>query len=219
MLNQRPAGSRGNDDERGLARREGSDLANYGYSSGYSPFELMRRFSEDVDRMFDRFGFPGMGSSGGPFETSRAFGRPGGAGAMGAWSPSVDVLTRGDDLVVTAELPGIKPDEVNVEVEGNNLLISGETRTERENKDQGYWYSERRFGSFYRSIPLPPGINADNAQASFNNGVLEITLPGAARSLQSQRRRIEIKGEAHGQGQQQQQAQPTKGGEERTTNP
>jgi HSP20 family protein len=210
MLNQRPAENRDNE-ERGLARREGSDLSGsgYGYSRGYSPFDLMRRFSEDVDRMFSRAGFPSMSSFGAPFESSRALGRPTGESGMTAWSPSVDVLTRGDDLVVCAELPGIKPDDVNVEVEGNNLVISGETSTESEKKDQGYWYSERRYGSFFRSIPLPPGVNADNAQANFNNGVLEITLPGAAKSLQSQRRRIEIEGQqAQGQRQQQAQSQP-----------
>ena len=123
------------------------------------------------------------------------------------WAPSVDVLTRGDDLVVRADLPGIKPEDVQVETEGNNLIIRGESSMEQKKEDQGYFYSERRYGSFYRTIPLPEGVNADNAQARFNNGVLEVTLPGAAKNLQPQRRRIPIQGAGQQQSQQGQQSQ------------
>jgi HSP20 family protein len=157
-----------------------------------SPFELMRRFSEDVDRLFESFGFPRFGW---PFETTeRALARPTTGTAVTAWTPSVEVFARGDDLVVRADLPGVKPEDVNVEVEDNSLIIRGETRAEQERREEGYYYSERQYGSFYRSIPLPQDVRADNAQATFNNGVLEITLPGAARAVQPQRRRIQIQG-------------------------
>ena len=194
MDNQRPANDEGRYEDRSLARRdEERGLSRYG--SGASPFELMRRFSEDVDRMFASFGFPSFSSLGWPSEgTRRALTRPTTTMGMTTWTPTVDVFTRGNDLVVSADLPGIKPEDVQVESEGNNLVIRGESRTEQENKEQNYWYSERSYGSFYRSIPLPQGVNTDSAQARFNNGVLEVTFPDAAKSLQPQRRRIEIQG-------------------------
>jgi HSP20 family protein len=111
-----------------------------------------------------------------------------------AWTPSVDVNPRGDDLVVSADLPGVKPENVQIECDNNRLIIRGETKDEqnRQEKERGYWYSERSYGSFYRSIPLPQGVNPDNARADFNNGVLEVTFPGAAKNLNSQPRRISI---------------------------
>jgi len=205
MINQRPSENQNNQNnqERGLTRRDNSGLSAYGgYGSLSSPFELMRRFTEDVDRLFGSFG--GFGFSGFPFDTGRTTTQQGtraGGGSTGisgltTWAPSVDVFTRENDLVVAAELPGMKPEDVNVHVEGNNLVIQGHTRTETENRDQdrNYWYTERRFGSFYRTIPLPQGVNPDNAKANFDNGMLEITFPEAARNLQPQRRRIEIQG-------------------------
>jgi HSP20 family protein len=162
----------------------------------YSPFDLMRRFSEDVDRMFASFGLGSFGSMLQPWDRMQR--RQGSTNAMStmAWTPTMDISTRGDDLVVSADLPGIMPENVQIECEQNQLIIRGETRDERgqDEKEKGYWYSERSYGSFYRSIPLPQGVNPDTARAGFNNGVLEVTFPGAAKSLQPQRRRIEIQG-------------------------
>jgi len=192
---QRPADEaqgQGRQDNSGLAHRDDQGSVSY-YRGAYSPFELMRRFTEDVDRMFESFGF---GRWGGMSQPSLTQGRGSGTNAMStmAWTPPVDIGARGDDLVVSADLPGIKPENVQIECEENRLIIRGETRDEstQDDKDRGYWYSERSFGSFYRTIPLPQGVNPDNAKANFNNGVLEITFPGAAKSLQGQRRRIEI---------------------------
>ena len=213
MINQRPADQQGGFEERGLARRsEPRGLTRYeGWSS---PFELMRRFSEDVDRMFSSFGF---GNFGWPLErTGRELSFfPTTMPSTTTWAPSVDVMTRGDDLLVRADLPGIKPEDVHVEAEDNNLIIRGESSTEQKKEDQGYFYSERRYGSFYRTIPLPQGVNVDNAQAQFNNGVLEVTLPGAAKNLQPQRHRIPIQGAGQQQIQQGQQSQPSQ--EQHTT--
>jgi HSP20 family protein len=188
------------DQSRGVAPRDDqNDLSNYQGSyqtrGTASPFELMRRFSEDVDRMFASLGFGSMFE---PWGTSRAGRRQAGTSAMStmAWAPSVDINTRGDDLVVSADLPGIKPENVQIECDANRLIIRGETKDERSqnDKERGYWYSERNYGSFYRSIPLPQGVNTDNARADFKDGVLEVTFPGAAKSLNPQRRRIEIQG-------------------------
>jgi hypothetical protein len=94
------------------------------------------------------------------------------------------------------DLPGMKPEDIEIETADNQLIVRGEHRDEKEqgDKDQGYWYTERSYGSFYRSIPLPPGIKAEEAKANYTNGVLQITIPGAARSLNPPRKRIPIAG-------------------------
>jgi HSP20 family protein len=172
-----------------------NDPAQYRQQSD-SPYELMRRFSDDVDRIFASLGFGSFGSSLRPWGIRSARTQQA-AGAMStmAWTPSVDINTQGDDLIVCADLPGVKPENVQIECDNNQLIIRGETRNEQNRQNQGgYNYTERSYGSFYRSIPLPPGVNPDNAKADFNNGVLQVTFPGAAKSLGSQRRRIAIGG-------------------------
>jgi HSP20 family protein len=81
-------------------------------------------------------------------------------------------------------------DDVNVEINDDAITISGERQNENEEKREGYYRSERSYGSFFRTIPLPQGVNADDANATFNNGVLEITMK--APQLQSRGRRLEI---------------------------
>src|SRR5260370_1004941 len=110
MINQRPAdqqgqqSQQGSNQERELTRRNEQGLSRY--QGSMSPFDLMRRFTEDVDRMFSSFGFGGLGW---PFErTGRELTYPGTTGTgLTMWTPSVDVLTRGDDLVVSTDLPGV----------------------------------------------------------------------------------------------------------------
>jgi HSP20 family protein len=195
-----------------LAQRQPETSRGMTSYGGYSsPWDLMERFSEDVDRMFASMGLPGVGFSGRrsgrrwPTMRSISQGRGADQGMMnagmggmglGMWAPRVDVSTKGDDLVIDAELPGINPDDVEIEAEGNQLIIRGQSREERsdEDQDRGVMYRERRFGSFYRTIPLPEGVNADNAQATFNNGVLEVRFPGAARQIRPERRRIQVQG-------------------------
>jgi HSP20 family protein len=179
--------------ERGGQRQTG--VARRGPSapwSGNSPFAFMRRFSEEMDRLFGDFG-------GGLFSPS--FGRESGgfgAAGQGAWSPQVEVFERGDQLVVRADLPGMTKDDINVEFTDDALVIRGERRSEREENEEGYYRTERSYGSFYRSVPLPEGASAENADATFRNGVLEITMPAPQRAEQS-RRRIEIREETGGE--------------------
>jgi HSP20 family protein len=108
----------------------------------------------------------------------------------GLWSPQIETFEREGQLVIRADLPGLSKDDVNVELNDDAITISGERHNENEEQREGYYRSERSYGSFYRQIPLPRGVNADDAQASFRNGVLEITLK--APQLQSQKRRLEI---------------------------
>ena len=169
----------------GLARREQSSPS---LLTG-SPFAFMRRFSEEMDRLFEDFGFgrglaaPGFGREFFP----TAFGEFGGS----AWSPQVEVFEREGQLVVRADLPGLTKDDVKVEVTDNAINLSGERKSEHEEKGEGFYRSERSYGSFYRQIPLPEGVNAENANATFRNGVLEITMQAPQR--QSRGRQLEIK--------------------------
>lgn len=95
----------------------------------------------------------------------------------GGWSPSVDLVKKEGELVLRADLPGIRPEEVKIEVEGDVLTVSGEHREEKEEKEEHYVRRERRYGSFSRSMVLPKGVKADDVEARSEDGVLEVRIP------------------------------------------
>jgi HSP20 family protein len=97
------------------------------------------------------------------------------------------MFERNGQLVVRADLPGVKTDDVEVELRDNSVVIKGERQEQHEEQREGYYRTERAYGSFYRQIPLPQSVNTENAKASFRDGVLEITMPapkGEARGRQ-----------------------------------
>jgi HSP20 family protein len=160
-------------------QRQHSSWLNPGLSPGSSPIEffhtnpfaLMRRMSEEMDRTFGQF-----------------FGLKG--GGAGAWYPDIEVTERDGQLHIQTDLPGLKPEDVKVEITGDSLVISGERKSEEEHKEGKAYRSERRYGQFYREIGLPEGVSADQAKAQFRDGVLEITVPVPQRA--SNRRQIPI---------------------------
>ncbi len=91
--------------------------------------------------------------------------------------PATDVIEKKDRFIVTAELPGISADDINVSVADNMLTIQGDKKSEREVKEEDYRLFERSFGSFFRSIELPPGTDPGSIEATFENGVLTVTVP------------------------------------------
>ena len=93
------------------------------------------------------------------------------------WTPVVDVRKCEGNLVVTAELPGLKKEDVKVELADNALLIKGERRTEHEEDREGYHRTERSYGKFYRSIPLPEGAGTEEIKAELGDGVLKVSIP------------------------------------------
>ncbi len=96
------------------------------------------------------------------------------------WLPAIEVIDKEDKYVVRAELPGMKEADVDVSVVGGDTLhIKGEKKTEAEVKDKDYYFSERSYGSFFRSIGLPSHVDNENIEASFEDGVLEVSLPKA----------------------------------------
>lgn len=179
----------------GLSRRDPLGLGSIGSTGGLgNPFAMMQSFADEMDRLFESFGF-------GRSNRWSALDRPsGGSSALSGsgqggslWSPQIEVSRRGNELVVCADLPGMKKEDLHVEVREDHLVLQGERRQEQEGEQEGGWYrSERSYGRFYRAIPLPEGTNPEQAQASFKDGVLEIKLPLPERQEQRSRQ-IEIR--------------------------
>jgi len=126
----------------------------------------MRRFMSDLDSLFGDFGF------GTPL--TRDFYS---TGDSALWSPQIDVSSRDGQLLVHADLPGLKQDDVKVTVQDGVLTLSGERNDTHEENRDGVYRRERSYGSFRRQIALPEGVDPESIQASFDNGVLEVTMP------------------------------------------
>jgi HSP20 family protein len=141
-------------------------MANLARSDPFT--DLAASWQRDIERIFQSL--EGLG------------GRGNGRGDRGAWLPATDVLTRGDDLVVRVEIPGIDPEnDVEVTVEDGMLHIRGQRRETQEERGEGYIRRETAFGAFERVIALPPGANTEGLRAEYDDGVLEVVVPGAAR--------------------------------------
>ena len=137
------------------------------WRSAFSPFDMMRRFAEDMDQFF---------ASPWPSAQNRE---------SGAWWPPIEIAEHEGKMVVRADLPGIDQNDLKLELVDSHLTIEGERKREHEEESGGLRRSERSYGSFYRSIPLPEGANPDEVRAQFKDGVLEVTIP----IPESQRRR------------------------------
>jgi HSP20 family protein len=107
------------------------------------------------------------------------------------WAPAIDVVQRDEDLVVRAEIPGATPEDVDITVQDGVLTISGKLEEEREEERQGYLVRERRSGTFRRSLQLPQDVDEDQINARFENGILEVTIPGAAAGREPKRIQVE----------------------------
>jgi HSP20 family protein len=106
------------------------------------------------------------------------------------WLPAVDMAERKDEIVLRADLPGMQEKDIEVNVQDGMLTLRGERKEEREEKDEDYYYCERSSGKFFRSLPLPAGVDAEHVKATFKNGVLEVHVP---RMKESKGKKIEIK--------------------------
>jgi HSP20 family protein len=102
---------------------------------------------------------------------------PNGSTGVRRWIPAMDLVETEDDFVLRADLPGLSEGDVNIELEDSVLTVSGERKSEHEERKEGYYRVERASGSFSRSLTLPEGVNADAIKASFEKGVLEIRIP------------------------------------------
>jgi HSP20 family protein len=116
-------------------------------------------FSSEINRLFDTL-----------FE-------PANVKRSQRWAPAMDLVEAEDQFVLKADLPGLSEDDVKIEVQDNVLTVSGERKTEHERKERGFYRLERSFGRFSRSLTLPEGVNAEGIKASFDKGVLEVSIP------------------------------------------
>jgi HSP20 family protein len=116
------------------------------------------------------------------------------ASASVAWIPTLEISERDGKYLILAELPGLSPADVRVEVEDDALVLRGERQVERDATEGGIRRSERQFGFFYRRIPLPEGADPERAKAKFHDGILEITIPAPDR--QAKRRQIQIEADS-----------------------
>ena len=111
------------------------------------------------------------------------------------WAPALDVLQEDGDIVVRAELPGVKLEDVDITFQNGVLTISGVRQAEEQKEGSGYYIRERRYGSFRRSMSLPEGTDESNISARFLDGVLEVRVAGAAAVQEPRRIQIEGSGE------------------------
>jgi len=151
-----PIQRRAAEGEQGLAQQ-----GRWSPFAGGSPFSVVRRMMEDMDRFFENFGsatslFPGL---------------QGARQALGRWSPEVEVSERDGNLVVSADLPGIRKEDIDIELQDDALILRGQRNEEHEEHRGNVSYSERSYGSFVRTVAVPTGVKPDDIDASFQNGV------------------------------------------------
>ena len=146
----------------------------------YDPFRDLRTLQEEVNRLFST-------------NLTRAFDDEG--ISRGAWAPSVDIYENKDQIVLEAELPGMKQEDFDLSIENNVLTLRGERRFEKTDETDNYHRVERSYGAFTRSFTLPQTVSAEGATAEYNNGVLRVTLP---KREETKARRIQVSGTSAG---------------------
>lgn len=143
----------------------------------YDPFRELRNLNNEMNRLFS-------------LSMPRGFEDEG--VTRGAWNPSVDIYENKDQLILEAELPGMKREDFELTIENNVITLRGERKFEKKEETDNYHRVERSYGAFTRSFTLPQTVSAETATADFKNGVLRVTLP---KKEEVKARRIEIKGE------------------------
>ena len=146
----------------------------------YDPFRDLRTLQEEVNRLFST-------------NLTRAFDDEG--IGRGAWAPSVDIYENKDQIVLEAELPGMKQEDFDLSIENNVITLRGERKFEKTDETDNYHRVERSYGSFTRSFTLPQTVSAEGATAEYNNGVLRVMLP---KKEETKSRRIQVTGTAGG---------------------
>jgi HSP20 family protein len=132
-----------------------------GATSDHPMAELQRQMNQVFESFWGRIDRP-FAAGGWPF---------------GEQGPRSDVVETDEGVEVTVELPGMEQEDVEVSLAGDTLTVKGEKKVERQDQKKGYYVSERSYGSVYRTIPLPSGVDTEKADASFRNGVLTVKIP------------------------------------------
>src|SRR5262245_2607996 len=145
------------------------------------PFTTLRKMTEELERTFEDPFWPRR------WPVFHGFTPP----ETLAWSPKVDVFEKDDRLFTRVDLPGVKKGDVKVEVTDGHLALSGERKEEKEEKKDNVYRTEREYGSFYRVVHLPEGVKLEDVKATFENGVLEVSVPLPVRP-EAKVRKVEI---------------------------
>lgn len=146
-----------------LAKREERGLWRW------DPFEALDELQEEIDRLWRRAWWPA------PWSLTRPLRRL--TRMAETWAPRCDVYEQNGQIVVKAELPGVKKEDIEVSLVEGDLVIRGERKAESEVKEEDYYRMERSYGSFYRRLALPADVKADEIQARYQDGVLEVRIP------------------------------------------
>ncbi len=147
----------------------------------WEPFRDLVTLRDRMDRLFGEVAGRGAGGDG---ELT-----------AGLWNPPVDVYETSDSIVLKADLPDVKENEVDISVEGNTLTIKGERKREKEVQEKNFYRCERSYGTFMRSFTLPPTVDAEKIGATFSQGVLQLTLP---KKEESKPKQIKVKVTSNG---------------------
>ena len=148
----------------------------------WRPFSEMARWESEMERMFDDF----FGRRLRPIMDERWWPTR----AIGLSAPAVDLYEEKDEIVAKIELPGMEKDDIEVNITDHRLTVKGEKKKEKEIKEENYYRSERSYGSFIRALDLPKEVQAEKAQASFKDGVLEIRLP---KTEEAKKKEVKVK--------------------------
>jgi len=128
----------------------------------WDPFDEMRTMHRELDKLFERF----LGTE-----------RKGEEKRVGLWMPSIESYTKDGKLFIKAELPGVDPKDLDVTITDRELVVKGERKAEKDEKEKDYTYREISYGSFERRFLIPEGVKTEDLKAAFANGVLEISVP------------------------------------------
>ena len=147
----------------------------------YEPLNTLRRFQDEVNRLFNDGGAYGLNGS---LDADRS------SVATSAWTPAVDIKEEAQRYVITADVPGVEPKDIDITMENGVLTIKGERRSEASTDGNGYKRVERSYGGFYRRFSLPDTADSEGISARSEHGVLEVVIP---KKEALQPRRIEVK--------------------------
>jgi HSP20 family protein len=163
------------------------------FAGAENPLVMMRRMQDDLDRVFRAFGIPRLGAVLAPArELEEDVSRSPAVRQGAQWSPQIEVFERDGNLVVHADLPAVRREDVEVDVDNDVLTIRGQRRHEHNEAEGGYRRTERSYGTFVRQIPLPEGVDPTEIEAAYQDGVLEVIIP-TPRDPERSRRRIDIR--------------------------
>jgi HSP20 family protein len=146
-------------------------------SMARDPFGVLRQLTSELDPVFEAARWPSFFGRWRPEET--------------AWTPEIDVFERDNRLVTRVDLPGMRKEDLKVEVTEGHLAISGERKRETTERKEQFYRCEREYGGFYRAVPLPEGVKLEDVKAMFSGGVLEVSVPLPARS-ETKVRKVEV---------------------------